>query len=160
MTDAGGTPGASVRPAVTLAPDGAGRSIVQAAWAGAALQAAAVAAAIATRWGRGPHVVVCTLLAAGGVGAAAVAFLRAVSRSRAEQVDVAGLFLLIGSAPRRTRRWLWGAVAASTAVGLAGAAIRPYTSLAFGVLAPMWPYGLTVLWNASHGAFPARPRRP
>jgi hypothetical protein len=104
-------------------------------------------------------VVACTLLLAGGVVAAVVAFLRAIDRSRTELVDVAGLFLLIGSAPRRTRRWLWGSVAASTLVGLGGAVARPYTSLAFGVLAPMGPYGLTVLWNAIHGAFPDRPPR-
>lgn len=158
MTVEGGASEPS-RPAVTLAPDGAGWSIVRAAWAGVALQVVAATAAVATRWGRGPHVVACTLLLAGGVVASAIAFLRAVNRSRTELVDVAGLFLLIGSTPRRTRRWLWAAVATSTVAGLGGAAVRPYTSLAFGVLAPLWPYGLTVLWNAVHGAFPNRPKR-
>lgn len=148
------------RPAVTLAPDSAGRSLVQAAWVGVGLQAAAAAVAVATRWGRGPHVMVCSLLAVGGVAASCAAFARAVNRSRTELVDVAGLFLLIGSTPRRTRRLLWAAVAVSAIVGVVAAAARPYTSLAFGVLAPMWPYGLTVLWNALHGAFPARPPRP
>jgi len=95
----------------------------------------------------------------GGLAATSVAFTRAVGRSRTELVDVAGLFLLIGSAPRRTQSWLWGAVAASSTVGAAGAAARPYTSLAFGVLAPLWAYGMAVLWNALYGAFPARPRR-
>jgi len=104
-------------------------------------------------------VVACLVLLLGGVVAVSAAFVRAVDRSRAELVDVAGLFLLLGSAPRRTRTWLWGAVAASSAVGVASAAARPYTSLAFGVLAPLWAYGLTVLWNAVHGAFPPRPQR-
>ena len=148
-----------VRPPVVLAPDGTGWPLVQAAWAGTVVQLAAAVAAVATRWGRGPHVVVCTLLLLGGTVASGVAFARAVSRSRAELVDVAGLFLLLGSAPRGTRRWLWGAVAAQTVVGLASAAARPYTSVAFGVLAPLWAYGLAVLWNALHGAFPPRPRR-
>lgn len=147
------------RPPVALAPEGTGRNLVRAAWAGVALQALTAVAAVATRWGRGPHVVVCSLLLLGGVAAVAVAFFRAVDRSRTEVVDVAGLFLLLGSAPRRARRWLWGAVAASSAIGVASAAARPYTSLAFGVLAPLWPYGLTVLWNAVHGAFPDRPAR-
>jgi hypothetical protein len=159
VTGAGGEAGRPPRPPVALAPEGTGAWIVRAAWAGAGLQAVAAAAAVATRWGRGPHVVVCSVLLAGGVVASCAAFLRAVNRSRTELVDVAGLFLLIGSVPHRTRRLLWGAVAVSTVVGVAGAAARPYTSLAFGVLAPMGPYGLTVLWNAVHGAFPDRPRR-
>lgn len=156
MTDAAGP----ARPPVTLAADDAGWSIVRAAWAGVGLQLVAAGAGVASRLGRGPHVFVCTLLLAGGIIAAGAAFWRAVNRSRTELVDVAGLFLLIGSAPRRTRRWLWGAVATSTVIGVASASARPYTSLAFGVLAPLWPYGLTVLWNAIHGAFPPRPARP
>ena len=144
---------------MTLAPEGTGRWVVQAAWAGVAAQAVAAAGAVASRAGRGPHVVVCTLLLLGGVVVAGLAFARAVGRSRTELVDVAGLFLLLGSAPRRTRRWLWAAVAAQAALGLATASTRPYTSLAFGVLAPLWAYGLTVLWNATYGAFPPRPQR-
>lgn len=148
-----------VRPPVTLAAEGTGRVLVQAAWAGLAVQALVAAAALIAPWGRGPHVVVCLVLLLGGLVATAAAFVQAVSRSRDEVVDVAGLFLLLGSAPRRTRLALWGAVAAQSALGLASAALRPYTSLAFGVLAPLWAYGLTLLWNARYGAFPARPRR-
>ena len=144
---------------VEVAPDGTGRWAIQASWGGAVGQAVAAAFAVASRAGRGPHVVVCTVLLLGGVVAAAAAFLRAVGRSRTELVDVAGLFLLIGSAPRRTRGWLWAAVAAQAVVGVATASVRPYTSLAFGVLAPLWAYGFTVLWNATYGAFPARPAR-
>ena len=148
-----------VRPPVILPPEGTGWRAVQAAWAGVGLHALAAAAAVTTRSGRGPHVVVCTLLLLGGVATVSIGFLRAIGRSRTELVDVAGLFLLIGSAPRRTRRWRWGAVAAQSAVGVATAAARPYTSLAFGVLAPLWAYGLAVMWNAVYGAFPDRPRR-
>ncbi len=152
-------PNRTAREPVALSPEGTGRWVVQAAWAGVAAQTMAAAVAVAGSWGRGPHVVVCSLLLLGGVAAVGVAFLRAIGRSRTELVDVAGLFLLLGSAPRRTRRSLWGAVAASTVVGVAAAAARPYTSLAFGVLAPLWAYGLAVLWNARYGAFPDRPRR-
>jgi hypothetical protein len=147
------------RPPVELAPEGTGRWVVQAAWVGVAAQAVAAAAAVAGQVGRGPHGVGCTLLLLGGMVAVAAAFLRAIGRSRTELVDVAGLFLLLGSAPRRTRWSLWAAVAVSSAVGVAAAAARPYTSLAFGVLAPLWPYGLAVLWNARYGAFPVRPQR-
>ncbi len=147
------------RPPVALAPEGTGRRLVGAAWGGVIAQVAGAVAGATTRWGRGPYTVLCTLLLLGGVVAMGLAFARAVGRSRDELVDVAGLFLLLGSAPRRTRLALWVAVGVQTAVGLAGAAARPYTSLAFGVLAPLWAYGLTVLWNAVHGAFPPRPRR-
>jgi len=149
----------AVRSPVVLAAEGTGRWAPKAAWAGTGVQAAAAAWAVLDRSGRGPHVVVCTMLLVGGVAAAALAFARAVGRSRTDLVDVAGLFLLIGSAPPRTRRWLWAAVAAQSAVGVATAASRPYTSLAFGVLAPLWSYGLAVLWNATYGAFPPRTGR-
>jgi len=147
------------RPIVTLAPDGTGRWAVQAAWAGVGLQGVAALAALATARGRGPNAVVCTVLLLGGMVATSVAFVRAVGRSRSELVDVPGLFLLLGSAPRRTQAWSWGAVAASSAVGIGAAAARPYTSLAFGVMAPLWPYGMAILWNARYGAFPPRPGR-
>lgn len=147
------------RPSVAVPPEGTGRRAVQTAWAGVAVQALAAAGALAAAEGRGAHVVVCILLALGGLVTSALAFARALSRSRAELVDVAGLFLLLGSAPRGTRWWLWGAVAAQTALGGATAAARPYTSLAFGVLTPVWAYGLTLWWNATYGAFPPRPRR-
>ncbi len=146
-------------PPVGVAPEGKGRWALQASWGGVIAQAVAAGFAVASPVGRGPHVVVCTVLLLGGVIAAAVAFLRAVGRSRTELVDVAGLFLLLGSAPRRLRWRLWAAVAAQAAVGVATASTRPYTSLAFGVLAPLWAYGFTVLWNATYGAFPARPAR-
>lgn len=148
-----------VRPPLPLAPEGTGRWAIRAAGAGAGVQMAATAAALLAMPGRGVHGVVCTGLFVGGLVAMAVAFVRAVRRSRAEVVDVAGLFLLLGSAPRRTRWSLWAAVAAQAVVGIAGAAARPYTSLAFGVLAPLWAYGFTILWNASYGAFPPRPAR-
>jgi len=39
----------------------------------------------------------------------------------------------------------------------ATAAARPNSSLAFGILAPLWGQGLAGLWGARHGAFPPRP---
>jgi len=148
------------RPILALPPEGVGRPAVKVAWAGVAVQALAAATALAAGAGRGPHVVVCVLLALGGLAASALAFVRAVARSRTELVDVAGLFLLLGSAPKRTRGWLWGAVATQTTLGVATAVARPYTSLAFGVLTPLWAYGLTIWWNARYGAFPPGPGAP
>jgi hypothetical protein len=42
------------------------------------------------------------------------------------------------------------------AVSVAGASVRPFTTLAFGTLAPMLGIGINGLWAARHGRFPAR----
>jgi hypothetical protein len=44
-------------------------------------------------------------------------------------------------------------------VVVAAASIRPFTEVAFGILAPMYGLGLMALWGARHGAFPPRPPR-
>ena len=64
------------------------------------------------------------------------------ARSRREELSVAGLFLLSGSAPSDVRRLLLGALAVQTAVALATASVRPFTPLAFGVLVPTFGLGL------------------
>jgi hypothetical protein len=73
-------------------------------------------------------------------------------------MTVAGLFLLQGSAPRDVRRRLLGALAAEVVVGLGVAIARPFTSLAFGLLVPVYGLALAGLWGARHGTFP--PRKP
>ncbi len=80
----------------------------------------------------------------------------AVGRSRAEVLSVAGIYFLAGSAPGEVKRRLLGALGGQTVVVVAAAAIRPFTAVAFGVLAPLLGLGLTGLWGARHGTFPAR----
>jgi hypothetical protein len=41
-------------------------------------------------------------------------------------------------------------------VAVATAAARPFSSLAFGILAPMFGLALLALWGAVHGRFPPR----
>ncbi len=82
------------------------------------------------------------------------AFLVAVERSRTEQIDVVGLFFLVGCAPRRVQVTMLASVAVQTVVPLAVAIARPFT--AFAVLAPVWSLGLAGLWGARHGTFPPR----
>jgi hypothetical protein len=101
-------------------------------------------------------VVVALVLFAGGCAAFLWAYARAVSRSRAEEVTLGGIFFLAGSAPRPVARRLRLALAVQSAAALAGAAARPYTNLAFGVLAPMAGLGLLGVWGARHGRFPAK----
>ncbi|MGH9282335.1 MAG: hypothetical protein ACRD0S_05305, partial [Acidimicrobiales bacterium] len=45
-------------------------------------------------------------------------------------------------------------------VALVAAGVRPNSSLAFGVLAPLWGQGLAALWAARHGTFPPRTPPP
>jgi hypothetical protein len=89
-----------------------------------------------------------------------LAFLRtiflAAERSRHETLSVAGLWLLSGSAPTSVRRLLLGALAVQVVTALVGASVRPFTALAFGVLAPVYGLGLCGLWAAIAGAFPAK----
>lgn len=99
--------------------------------------------------------VVALVLFVGGTVAFAAALVRAAGRSRSEALHLAGVFFLDG-APRRVRRLLLGSLAAEVVVAFATAAVRPNTSLAFGILAPVWGQGLAGLWGARHNRFPPR----
>ena len=77
-------------------------------------------------------------------------------RSRVEAVTVAGLFLLQNSAPRSIRRQFAWVTINQLVVALTAAALRPYTDIAFVILAPMLPVGSAALWSAQHGFFPER----
>jgi len=84
-----------------------------------------------------------------------VAFAGAIVRSaRGDDVVVANLFFLQGSAPRRVQYHLFGALSLGLVVVAATAWKAP-----FGVLVPMLPLGLIGLWGARHGRFPPRARR-
>lgn len=85
----------------------------------------------------------------------AYAFGLAVARTaRGDDVVVASLFFLQGSAPRRVQLELLGALGACVLVAAATGAANP-----FGVLVPMLPFGLIGLWGARHGTYPPRGRR-
>ncbi|HSM66254.1 MAG TPA: hypothetical protein VK860_08120 [Ilumatobacteraceae bacterium] len=100
-----------------------------------------------------------------GVFAFIWSFWNAVQRSRDEQLSVTQVYLLFGSpTPPRVRRIMLSMLAVQIAVGLATAIARseaedgtPGTSLAVGVLVPMFGIGLNGLWAAFHGVFPPRP---
>jgi hypothetical protein len=122
----------------------------------AAFAVVAVAAVLATD-ALGPVLVVVSLAAfALGLVAFAVALVTAAARSRREELSVAGLFFLSGSAPAGVRRHLLGALATQTVVALAAAGLRPFTALAFGILVPTSGLGACGLWAARHGTFPSR----
>jgi len=79
--------------------------------------------------------------------------LAVVRTTRGDDVVVASLFFLQGSAPRRVQLELLGALGACVLVAAATGAANP-----FGVLVPMLPLGLIGLWGARHGTYPPRGR--
>ncbi|HEV7757761.1 MAG TPA: hypothetical protein VGO78_02190 [Acidimicrobiales bacterium] len=104
-----------------------------------------------------PAVAVDIGLFVAGCAAFLYAYLRGIGRSRDDAISLAGLFFLMeGVAPRRVARALWLLLAAQVVVAVATAAARPFSSLAFGILAPMFGLALLALWGAVHGRFPPR----
>lgn len=100
---------------------------------------------------------VAGVLFLGGTAAWAIGFLRAVGRSRTEQVDLAALFYLTGSAPEPVRKAflrLWFAQMA-IAVGAVAVARPP-----FAVMAPVWGIGLITWWASLHATFSPRADSP
>ena len=120
----------------------------------------AVVATIAPNTLDVPALLVALAMFVGGTGTFVGAFVLAAGRSRTESVTLTGLFGLSGSAPAGVRTRLLGSLAVEVATGLATAAVRPFTSLSFGILAPMWGLGMVGLWAARHGAFASRPPDP
>lgn len=119
--------------------------------------AATAAAAVATAGAR--PVAAAVALGLNGVGVVVFfwAYAIAVNRSRRDAIGIGGLFFLAGGvAPAPVRRALLGSLATQVAVGVGTAAARPFTSLAFGVLAPLYGLALTGLWAARRGRFEHR----
>lgn len=96
------------------------------------------------------------------------AYIRALERSRIDEIGVANLYLLTGStAPAAVKRTMTVALALQVAVGLAGAIIGALglsgdevNTLAFGILVPMFGIGLNGLWAVRHGRFAPRLDKP
>jgi hypothetical protein len=82
------------------------------------------------------------------------AFGVAVARSRTETVTLGGTFLLSDSAPPGVQRRFWLLLAVQIVVSLAAASLRPFTPVAFAILAPMSVFGAMAWWGARHGRSP------
>ena len=76
-----------------------------------------------------------------------------VARSRDEEITLGGLFFLSGTAPKVVRFRLRLSFLAQVAIAVVAASVRPYTAVAFAVLAPMLGLGAMAMWGARHGAF-------
>ena len=101
-------------------------------------------------------VVVALALFAVGSVVFLVALYLAAQRSREVLIGVGSLFFLGEAAPASVRLWLMGSLAVQVVVAVATAAGRPFTSLAFGTLVPMFGLALAGLWGALHGNYPER----
>lgn len=139
---------------------GAGLVLVDSV-ATAALFVACVAGIVAPDGAGRFTAVVSGVLFAVGVGLFLWGYATGVVRSREEQVTLAGLFFLTGTAPPAVRFRLRLVLAAQVVFAVAAASIRPYTAVAFAVLAPMVGLGAMASWGARHGTFHPRddPRR-
>ncbi len=138
-----------------------GAGLVNAAFlgTGAVVATSAVAAAVPDTFGL-IHAGLSVVLFAVGTGAMLWAYALGVSRSRTDLVSVPGLFFLSGAvAPPDTRRALRIATAVQVVAVVAAASIRPFTEVAFGILAPMFGLGLMGVWGGRYGQFPERPRQ-
>jgi hypothetical protein len=136
-----------------------GTGLVNAAFVGTGLLVgtSAAAALAPDTFGR-LHAVLAVVLFAVGTGALLWAYALGVSRSREDAVTIGGLFFLAGGiAPATVRRPFRVALAVEVVAVLAAAAARPYTEVAFGILAPMFPLGLMGTWAGRYGVFPPRP---
>lgn len=141
------------------ADDGAGEGLVRAdAWATLVFAVVSVAAAVVPDPLEFVAVPVDLVLFVAGCSAFLWAYAVAIGRSRYDDLTMAGVFFLSDRvAPARVTRAFWLLLAAQVVVGLATAAARPFTALAFGVLVPVLGLGLMALWGARHGDFPAKP---
>lgn len=156
--------GVHEKPATGIAA--AGELIVRANVVGTAVfVVTAVSAAVSfTSESRAVAAAVALTLFFSGIGAFLWSFWNAVQRSRGEQVAVTQLyFLTSGVAPARVRATMLSALAVQVGAGLATAIARasdangnPGTSLALGVLVPIFGFGLNGLWAAYHGSYDQR----
>lgn len=133
-----------------------GGGIIRASWLGTTALGVAAGIGLAAHTLRGLTAVVAAILFVAGTVLFFVAFLRAVDRSRTEQIGVMNVFFLDHSAPKPVRRSLLASLAAQAAIAAAAAALRPNTAMAFAILAPVYGLSLAGLWGARHGSFPKR----
>ncbi|MEA3076307.1 MAG: hypothetical protein QOF60_1215 [Actinomycetota bacterium] len=134
--------------------------IIRLSWEGTALFAATAILATVDERARPVAIAIALGLFALGIAIFVAAYATAVSRSRTDAIGIGGLFFLAGDvAPDTVRRNLLAALAAQTGVALVTAAARPFTSLAFGVLVPVYGLALTGLWAARRGRFEPRSTR-
>ena len=131
-----------------------GRRIITAGWVANALFAvSAIPVALGFDDLIGVAIGVALLLFLVATLAFVYAFAVGLARSsRGDNIAVANLYFLQGSAPKPVRRTFLVMFLVCLAIAVGTAAWEP-----FGVLVPMLPIGLAGMWAARYGVFPPRP---
>lgn len=148
----------------------AGIRVVRADVVGTAMFVIVAAVGLVVRNSRGVQIAmaaVSMVLFAVGAAVALVAYVRALERSRIDEIGVANLFLLTGdTAPARVKRTMTAMLVVQVVVGLGAAIVGAVglgddevNTLAFGILVPMFGIGLNGLWAVLHGRFGPRLER-
>jgi len=134
-----------------------GRGIVATGWIANVLFAVtAIPVAVGADDLLGVAIGVALLLFLVSVGVFVYAFALGLARSgRGDNVAVANLFFLQGSAPKPVRRKFLVMFLVCLAIAVGTAKWDP-----FGVLVPMLPIGLAGMWAGRYGVFPPRPAAP
>lgn len=129
---------------------------------------AALAAVVFEGTAKTQGVVVALALFGLGVVFFLMGYWKAVQRSRHDVMSVTELYFLVGPAiDRGTARVMNALLAVQVVVAVATALARgstpaaggtstPGSTLAFGVLVPVFGLGLNGLWSSSYGRFPSR----
>ena len=122
-----------------------------------ALGVAATALAVASEDLRAPLVAIASAAFVAGAALMAAGVVIGSARSREESVTLGGLLLVAGPHHSPGRRRLLRALAAvQSVVGVAGAVARPFTTVAFAVLVPMFGLGVMAWVGARDGDFDPR----
>lgn len=134
-----------------------GRRIVTWSWVGTVAFAVTSVVGVVADSTRVVALVVALALFVAGCVLFLWAYAVAISRSRTHEIGIGGLYFLAGETAPPAVRWpLWISFGVQVAVALATASLALYTSLAFGILAPVYGLGLMGLWAARHGSFGPR----
>jgi hypothetical protein len=150
------------RPVATGAGDGIVRAnLVATALFGVTAVYAAVVFTTAAQW---IGAITAIGLFAIGVFTFLWAYWNAVQRSRADEISVAQLYLLLGPpTPSHVRRAMLLALFSQVGIAMATTLARPDgpdgnpgSSLAVGFLVPVLGFGLNGLWAVTHGTFAPR----
>ena len=139
--------------ALALEPETPGRAILQCAWFNlVATTAVAVPFALGVDALEFVVAGVCLISLVIGLGVWVVAFAKALGRTtRGDDVAVSNWVFLSGSAPRPVRQQFLTVAILTLVLTAATTATNPFVWLA-----NLLPLGLSALWGALHGTFPAR----
>lgn len=146
---------------IGLVDDIPGRHIVTVSWIGtAALAVTAGPATVVPAMVPVAFAVAMVEFVAGCV-VFALAYAAGINRSRTHSLGIGGWFFLAGKvAPKPVVRHLVGSLVAQVAISIATAAARPFSTLAFGTLAPLLGLACCGWWGGRHGTFPRKGHTP